>query len=395
MYKLLILFLSIPLFGMAQEDKNEQLYLTADHEISKQKTAIKCVLNEELSSDYVKCYDGISASDKVLKQLNKMVHVAEALKPDQYSNYVKLTGYEQYLVGDFKDGKPYNGFFRTDKKKVNEWLVFDFYKDGVLTMQWYNNLFHTIESEDNRLNFITLNSESTFLNAELQNGMEIIPVTIKHGAGEVVRFVKDRKTAYIMLGLYAENYGELIKVTPEAQGFLISSIQRSSAKVSFSNNGRKLEYFDGQNKLVHKVEFMHTELNATENIDPKQMIMYFQKGNKIYQEQLKNPKDQREEPREKDYSRALEWIAQTLFSANDFNVANFVGLLENDGWKIGRLGYHIFMDGKEIGLRYRNGDQEGNYSMDFYENGKISRTGELSIKNKTPDQIAEILKNIK
>ncbi|SHF33492.1 hypothetical protein [Pedobacter caeni] len=395
MYKLLILFLSIPLFSMAQDDKDEQLYLTADHEISKEKTAIKCILNEDLSVGYVKCYDGINENNTLLKQLNKMVHVDDALKPNQYSNYVKSTGYEQYLVGDFKDGKPYNGFFRADRKKVNEWLLFDFYKDGVLTMQWYNNLFHTIESEDNRLNFITLNSESTFLNAELQDGMEIIPATIKRGAGEVVRFVKDRKTSYIMLGLYAENYGEMIKITPDAQGFLISSVQRSSAKVSFSNNGRKLEYFDNQNKLVNKVELIHTELNATENIDPKQMIMYFQKGNKIYQEQLKNPKDQKEDPQGKYYSPALEWVAQAIFSTADFNIPNFVGLLENDGWRIGRLGYHTFIDGKEIGLRYRNGDQEGTYSMDFYEKGKISRAEELSIKNKTPDQIAEILKIIK
>lgn len=394
MYKFLILFLILPLFGMAQHDKNEQLYLTADNQISKQKTAIKCVLENDLSGGYVECYNGIGADNKVVKQLNQSVHVNESLKPKLFAAYVKSMGYEQYLVGDFKNGKPYNGFFRAPKSKVNEWLVFDFYKDGELTMQWYNNLYNTIAGKDNRLNFISLDSQSIYVNGKLQDGIEITPVEIKGGGGEVVRFVSNAKTTYIMMGLYAENYGEFIKVTTTVQGYLITSIQRSSAKVTFTPRGRKVEFFDSSNKPLNTLEFVQTELNTTENNGTDQMIAYFQKGDKIYEESLKNLKDQTDRHQGNDYSRFVESVARSMFNPSELNTATFVELLQNGGWKIPKLGYHSFEGGKEFGFRYRKGDQEGTYSADFYENGKISKSEKLRIKNKTPDQIAEIMKAI-
>lgn len=392
MYKSLLLLLAIPLFSLAQDEPTEQLYLTADNQISKQKTNLKCTLNHDLSQGYVQTYDVTDPQDKIVKQLNQTIHADDSLQPERYASYVKSIGYEQYLVGDLKNGKPYNGFFRAKKEQVNEWLVFDFYENGVLTMQWYNDLYKTITGKDSRLNFITLNSKSTFLNGKLQTGMEIIPVHIKRGAGEVVRFADNSQTTSVMLGLYAENYGEFLKVKPLPKGFLITSLQRSSAKVTFTENGRKIEFFDASQKLVKTQHKIQAELDDTKKIDPKLPYVYFQKDHQIYKEQDPNPSDGRDQ---RDYSRALEQVASSLFNNTPLNTAFFVRFLESNGMRSMPLGYHSIDEGKEYGYRYRKGSGKGTYSGDFYENGKITKPAQYSFKDKTPEQIVLFMETLK
>jgi hypothetical protein len=390
MRQLLIILMLFPMLGYAQRNEEQQIYLTSTGAITTQKSELKCVANDELSHGYTHTYDCNAADGKLVKQLSLDIHLAKTVNNNLYADYQKhQPEYGEYLLGEFKDGKPFNGFFRAPREKVNEWLMFDFYKNGALVSQLYNNLHKTIAGRDNRLNFITLDAEGNYVNGQLQKGIVITPLRIKKAAGEVVTFMDNFKPTYIMIDLYAENYGEFVKVAPANGGFMISNIANNKLKITYNAEGRTLEYFDSNNKLVNKINMVQAELLQTAGIDPKRPYTYFEKNGKIYKEQVKNPAALSDNH---DFD-LLGTVADALYNNGPLNTAAFIDVIENDRHQIGILGYHTMDDGKEFGYVYKKGSKENTYSLDLYKDGKVYKPSEYSIKDKTLSELITILKS--
>lgn len=390
MRQLLIILMLFPMLGYAQRNEEQQIYLTSTGAITTQKSELKCVANDELSHGYTHTYDCNAADGTLVKQLSLDIHVAETVNNNLYAAYQKhQPEYGEYLLGELKDGKPYNGFFRASREKVNEWLLFDFYKNGQLVSQLYNNLHKTIAGRDNRLNFITLDAEGNYVNGHFQKGIAITPLHIKKAAGEVVTFIDNFKPVYIMIDLYAENYGEFVKVAPANGGFMISNIANNKLKITYNAEGRILEYYDSNNKLVNKINMVQAELSQTDGIDPKRPYSYFEKNGKLYKEQVKNPAALRDNH---DYD-LLGTVADALYNNGPLNVATFIDVIENDRHQVDILGYHMMEDGKELGYVYRMGNKENTYSLDLYKDGKVYKPSEYSIKDKTLSELITILKS--
>jgi hypothetical protein len=391
MRPLIIILMFLPFLVSAQADNSKQLYLSAQDKITTQIEGLKCVPNVELSHGYTHTYDCKAADGKVAKQLSLDIHVAPTINNNAYRAYVKhQPEYGEYLLGEFKNGKPYNGFFRASPERVNEWLLFDFYKNGILVSQLYNNLHKTIAGKDNRLNFITLDGECSFVNGKLQNGITITPLHIKKAAGEIVSFMDNFKAAYLMIDVYAENYGEFIKVMPVTDGYMISSLERNSLKVTYTKEGRLLSYYDSDKKLTHNVNMVQAELEETKRIDPKRSYTFFEKNGKLYKEQEKNPAALSDNH---DYD-LLNSIASTLYTSLPLNTPDFVRIMEQGRHSVGILGYHYLEEGKEYGYVYRKGDKENTYSLDVYQDGKLYKPNQFSIKNKTLEELTAILKTV-
>lgn len=391
MHKYLLIIMLFPMLVNAQNEGAKQLYLSAQDQITTQKEELKCVLNDELSRGYTHTYDCKAPDGKVLKQLSLEINVAPTINNNAYTTYIKhQPEFGKYLLGEFKDGKPYNGFFRASPERVNEWLLFDFYENGVLVKQLYNNLHKTIAGKDSRLNFITLDEECVYVDGKLQKGITITPLQIKKAAGEIVSFMDDFKVAYLMIDLYAENYGEFIKVMPVADGYLISSIERNSLKVTFNKEGRSFTYIDSHQKQVNTIAMVQAELTQKDGIDPKRSYTYFEKNGKLYTEQVKNPEALSDNH---DYD-LLNTIASALYTNVPISPPDFVQIIEQGRHSVGILGYHAVEDGKELGYVYRKGDKENTYSLDVYQDGKIFKPNQYSIKNKTLDELTAILKSV-
>ncbi len=391
MQKFMLILMLLPMLVNAQSERGKQLYLSTQNQMTTQKEGLICVPNEDLSHGYTHTFDCKSSDGKIVKQLNIDIYVSPTINNNAYPAYVKhQQDYGEYLLGEYKDGKPYNGFFRASPERVNEWLLFDFYKNGTLAYQLYNNLHKTIAGKDNRLNFITLDGECSFVDGKLQNGITITPLHIKKAAGEIVSFMDNFNVAYLMIDVYAENYGEFIKVMPVADGYMISSLERNSLKVTYTKEGRLLSYYDSNKKLNHSVNMVQAELEETKRIDPKRSYTFFEKNGKLYKEQEKSPAALSDNH---DYD-LLNSIASTLYTNLPLNTPDFVRIMEQGRHSVGIMGYHYLEEGKEYGYVYRKGDKENTYSLDVYQDGKIYKPTQYSIRNKTLDEITAILKTV-
>jgi hypothetical protein len=394
MYKLILLFLMTPLVTFAQDEKQSGFYLNAKNEITTTKSDFKCMKNKELSGEYLQCYDCLDAQQKIAKQLHMNLHISAALKNEVDPIYLHTTDHGDYLTGDLKDGKPYNGFF----KQVNGdslWLIFDYYKDGKLIEQWYNDFFNLVMAEqDNQTALITIDKKNSFINGVLADGIEVTPAWIKHGGGDIVRTVKNSKTAAFRIGLFAVNAVEMISVTPITHGYLLEHAGKNGMRITFTPGGRKIEDLTPENKTKKITVYSYYDFSEQDKVDKKRFHSYFQKNNKLYLEQAKEAGKEGQE-NEKNDSRILRRLAMYLYDDQQLDTAFFKNFLadKNDGLGVYMGNFGIY-EGQASGFVYNTGDSKGKYTLDYYTDGKI-QPWKSDVKNKTLQELTEILKSLR
>ncbi len=188
MYRYWFLLLFLPLTGLAQKN---MLYLNKNNEITAAKSDYVCQKNEQLSKGYSNCYDCFDNTQQLVKQLNTQLYITNAVMENDNKPFVGHSGEQGgFLLGVYKNGKPYNGFFK-HKTKSGEWLIYDFYKDGQRTSQVLNDLYMTMKAEkDDQITATTLNVKNTFADGELEYGLAIIPASVQGGVAELVQYVR-------------------------------------------------------------------------------------------------------------------------------------------------------------------------------------------------------------
>ena len=397
MYKLAALLLALPLLSHAQDNDQEQIFLNQKNEITSSKTDLKCIRNEESSSGYTVCYDCIDATKKARKQLNMELHVKPELKNQENSTFIKneTPEYGDYLIGEYKDGKPFNGFFKLIE---SDWLIYDFYKEGQLVEQVYNDKFHTLQQgQDTKLAFTTLDATNKFTNGVLTSGIQIMPVRMEHGAGEIITVIENSKPNAFMVALYAENFGECIKITRIDNSIFFKSLWNNAMKITFSPEGRKVEMFSKDGKLVNTLIYKHYKLSDLAKVDQKRFYVYFLKDKQIYIEQIIDENKllvEEDRHREQQESSTVRKMANNFYSPVQLSSAVLERLVNDPYWGLGTfLGRHDFYEGKSSGIEYSQGITEGTYDAEFV--GDLNSKETLTkIRNKSPEQIVEILKKM-
>ena len=390
MYKLTLLLLMTPLLTFAQNEKQDEFYLNSKNEITATKSDFKCIKNEELSREYALCYDCLDAQQKIAKQLNMNLHVSAVLKKGINPLYLGNTNNSDYLTGDMKDGKPYNGFF----KQVSEnspWLIFSYYKDGKLIEQWYNDLYKLMMTEqDNQTAFTTIDKKTNFINGVLTDGIEVTPVRVRGGAGDIVRTVKNSKTEACRIGLFAVNAVELITLTAIPHGYLLEHAGKNGMKITFSPGGRTIEDLTPDNKTKKVTAYSYYDFSEQDRVDKKRFHSYFQRNNKLYLEQAKDAGKEDHE-NERAYSRMLRKLAMYLYDDDKpLDNAFFKEFLaKNDGLGV-YMGSCGTYEGKISGFVYKAGNIEGTYTLDYYSDGKI-KPWKSNVKNKTLQELTAVL----
>jgi len=399
MHRYWFLFLFLPFTSLAQTN---MMYLSKQNQITATRSDYVCQKNEQLSKGYSSCYDCFDDAQQLVKQLNTQLHITNTVIENDNKPFVGISKEQGvFLLGEYKNGKPYNGFFK-HKTKSGEWLIYDFYKNGQRISQVLNDLYKTMKAEkDDQVTATTLDVKNTFTNGVLENGLAIIPASVKGGVAEIVQYVRHQKTTVFTIGLFAVHYGEFINVSSIENGYLIESFARNSVRITFHANGRKIESFDRNGKLENTVNFSHYAFSQQDAVDQERSFSYLRKNHQLYIEQATDTAQlaafqelargddgnssvvsQMAHSFYRNYS-SLEAKDLQYFIANMyFNDDDFLGACEN--W-----------DGKAYGMVYKKGTKEGTYTLTMYEEGKVVTQPELKATDQTVDEIAAALKAIR
>ena len=283
--------------------------------------------------------------------------------------------------------------FSKKRDQVSEWVIYNYYQQGVLVQQWYNDLFDKILAEDHQeFSDVKLDAKSTFINGKIDTGIEIIPVDMKQqrAMAELIRTVKNTKTVLFRVLIFAENTGVLLKVSPAAQGYLLEDFGRNSLKITFTPEGRKIETIAPEKKSGKVIEYSYYNFSDRNKIDKTRPYSYFQKSNKLYIEQAKSAQ---QEPKEhaQGSSRMLQRLSLSLYDTTPLETSDMIAFLQERNEVKNYMGHCELYEGKLEGFIYKPGDTEGTYTMELYSQGK-PEPAKVSAKNKTLRELAAILK---
>jgi len=394
MLKVLLIFLLIPAMTYAQED---HLFIDQHNKLNTQKADFTCSLNHERSKGYAKSYHVLNAQSELVKQLNTHVHIPSSVKTAANQSYIlHHSTIGDYLIGDYQNGKRWNGFFKEDGANL-DWMIYSFYLNGKLLEQLYNDQYKTVTSRrDTEEAWTTLDAVNTFTNGVLTTGLSVAPLKLEGGAAELVHAVKNGKTVYYTLGLFAMHYGEFIKVTPSANGCLLQSNQSPyQIKLSYANEGRKEEYLNHNNQIIDVLQYTYFKLEDMDRIDRKRNFSYIKRNGDLYIEQAGDKAQiARAQSRKEgnNHSEFLVKIADHLYVSKLISTNFFKEvLLDKPGsMPADYFGQYAFYEGKGYGPIFKRGTLPGTYSMDLYEQDNLSTAKEYQIRNKTLDQIHAI-----
>ncbi|MBE9600893.1 hypothetical protein [Pedobacter sp. MC2016-24] len=392
MYKLILLILILPMSVFAQE---ENLYLSAGNNLSTQKSDFRCELNTSKSREYARCYDCIDASGKIVKELNKNLFIMKSLTDSQSVPYFKLDDKNaHYLIGDLKDGKPWNGFFK-QPGGVMEFKIYAFYKDGAQVYQIYHDNLKDMLTEKESGPYSVIQEKNTYQDGKLFDGMELVDDKNGDSGMGAIRFVKAGKTERTVLGLFAMHYAELIDVRESPNGYSIESLGRGGVKIGYSPKGRTLDFYDTQKKDVLHLDYTQLPFDQVKQLDQNKPITYFSHHDQLFVEQMTSmPKD--DEQLHDKYTKIVFRLVQQLYVKAPLDSLSLLGIISE---KVSQssgipLGYFAKSEWEAYGVWFSKGETTGKYNVDYYESGKISPKSEFKIRNKSLKEIALILQGL-
>ncbi|RAJ34195.1 hypothetical protein LY11_01086 [Pedobacter cryoconitis] len=381
-----------PLLTFAQQPDEKTLYLNSKNEVTTTKSEFKCIKNKYLSAERIDCYDCENAQHQIVKQLSVNFKIADTIKQGINPAYFGHTDFTEYLTGDLKAGKPYNGFFK-EKKEGSEWVIYNYYQQGILVQQWYNDLFNKILAEDHQeFSDVKLDAKNTFINGKIDTGIEIIPVNMKEqrAMAELIRTVKNTKTVLFRVLIFAENTGVLLRISPLKQGYLLEDFGKNSLKITFTPEGRTIETIAPEKKSGKAIAYNYYSFSDRAKVDKNRPYSYFQKSNKLYIEQ---PEVAQKEPEDHDQesSRMLRKLSLSLYDTTPLETSDMIAFLQKRNGIKNYMGDYGLYEGKAEGFVYKPGDTEGTYTMELYSQRKVE-PAKIPAKNKTLKELAAALK---
>ncbi|MET3980959.1 hypothetical protein ABIB62_004095 [Mucilaginibacter sp. UYP25] len=259
--KYLILLLLIPVGTFGQQPDTARLYLTLNNQLTTHRNGLECKFNNKLSKSYVLTYDCYNTRHQLVKQLNRKPRLYDNTYSALTQPYFKMMPNsitDTYLIGDLKNGKPYNGFFIYPG--TNIWLIFDFYQNGKRLFQVFNDLLPASRVKDTENSFTAISKKNTFVNGRLQSGIEVTPVTVKKGIVDIIREVDQYQTVGYILTMYSNNNPENLEIKPVNSGYQLACMGKNSIDITYSKIGKKIVFYDWKGRKVSKTKHPDNEI---------------------------------------------------------------------------------------------------------------------------------------
>jgi hypothetical protein len=379
-------------------------------------SSYNCIENKDFSNGGNICLDCFDTDSSLVRQINKDLYIHNELINGDNTQYIHLNSEtnNKELIGYYKQGKPFNGFFINKKASDNQWLMYDYYKDGKFVYQIYNNAFDNLKQEDTPLVYRAITSKNTFEGETLTNGIELVldeNTTGRNGSYQLIRKVKDSQTVSYEIGIFGMHFGEIFSIIPIENGYLFDSYMRNKIKITYTENGRNHEYFDSENNYLFTINYEYIPINERDStLDSTTEAVYNSpygylrhKGTLCFPKisgmnKLSEYRDSNENP-DKDLSKVLEMFTRNIFTHYRLIVnEDFTSMLRSSFWADDdSLDLFRYIKNLNYDYRYKEGEIVGTYSLELYDDdldGSITNSDIIEIKNKTVDEIATILQGI-
>lgn len=382
------------------------MYLDNNLKLTENQTDIVCYIDEEYSRAEIAVYRCYNSNNELSYQVVGGFYLTQELvESKEFYDYLKpaqgdkIKPFEMtYLVGCYKNEKPMNGFFIPENKDsdVNEWIIFDFYENGIRTEQVYNNFFKTFLEgwSDNEYTWYSLNGKSIYKNEVLIDGVKITEVRESGATVQIADNIENGKSVGFTIGIFAMHYGEFVNIKTTDNGYVLNTpLSNQVLNVCYHENGRTLEFINNESDEKIEVAYYNQRLSEFNPSDLKEEeeAKYFELNDEIYVERQKNPeRNINDEWREKDISDILTGLSQS-FGVKYVAISSerILEMLKNQNRLIdsNMLGSIALYDGKLYGIKYKEGKANGTYTIVFTDGDKEK----VYAENKTIDELLQLI----
>ena len=218
-------------------------------------------------------------------------HLYKNGTPIESTNYFLTVEGRKPLVGKYKDGNPFEGYFVYANEM--EIPMIDYYQNGVFIAQYTCSLLDLIQNEDQemKINWV----KTIYQNNKPWEGLYHREEQSLDGAHLMAsEYFKKGMITATDLWLMAENYAELIKIKFLTDGYIIYKDKMPnggdpemdkkprSITIHFKDSKNGTVLFDVENKLIKKYEF--SEADCSQKLKTKQgnVSYYFNDTTLLY-----------------------------------------------------------------------------------------------------------------
>ena len=379
----------------------EPLYLDKTFRLTAKKTAITCAENVELSREELKCYDCYGTSNALEHQLSGEFYINKALIAEEhYQPYIVKGKRGWYLRGSYKEGKPFNGFFRVSDDLMNEWLFCDFYQNGVRTEQFANNIFKALIEgcDDDETSWYALNQKTTYQNGIPENGIRLNSFLFDEVTILILENISNGTTDDYIVGLFAMHYAEFIFIKEVAKNcFELKCFAADNPIVNISYTDTERAYrFTWNDDSCKTVELAFYQQKLTDfdifELKEQEVALYYEKDGEIHVDRQKNPFVHWDEWKQADISKALELLVDFWgHYPPKLNPQYIFDAITRRFDKYGKMLSSITrIDGEYFGFKYEPGEKEKTYTVTLLREQNEAVLG----KGKTTDEISTMLTSL-
>ncbi len=357
-----------------------------------------CVKNDTLSIFNVDCIDCYKEGELMVRKWTG-VYIDEKVYDDDNKKYIE-NKFPHGLYGEYKDGKPYSSFFRNYNISYNSYLIFDYYENGKLAYQLYNDFFEgIIEGRDIGMDTRVLYKKNIFKDNKIWTGSLLYPNLLSWKGARVMlaTSLKESKEKNFTMLFAAIHYGEIITVSNLKNGYYFDSFGKGKVRIAYSPSGRKIEFLDFKEQFLVVVDNQYEEFNEITKQEElkKGNISYFFMNNHLYINKKKYESEEELIDLEKgeDITTALlELINDIPYIYTPITTEDVINYFEQGYWIKPKSAFYFYLDydGKPYGIDIEEGTEKGTYTIIDYTDEKTKNI----IKDQTPEEIINYLNKI-
>lgn len=313
-------------------------------------------------------------------------HLYKEGKLIQATNYRYFVERTRPLVGKYKDGNPFDGYFVY--RNEFEIPLIDYYENGIFTAQYTCPLLDLIRYEGQEFNLKF--TKTTFKNNKPENGL-VHNEEFRLGDAHLLtsEYYTDGKITNVDFWIMAIHYAELIKLKFLPKGYTIykESLpnvedpvidnQYRSITVEFEDSKNGIVLFEVENKLITKYQFSYADISQKIKSSKGFISYFFFNDNRIVVAQNATLETNKELYNEA-YGPNSNLISQVFLMMNNQPIPYFLNKGKNDYSLVLELDESIkthvtlFVDEKGNPVRgFLIEPQSDKYKYTQYEDSKI------------------------
>ena len=320
------------------------------------------------------------------------------LKTKTYKNFLIKEKPQSFYTGIYQNEKPFDGYF-VNKIILNEIPLIDYYEKGELKYQYSFDFVKQLDDYQ----FYKYDQKSVYKNGEIVDGFEFIDN--EDNATLSLIGYKNGKANYLELNLFAMHYFNRFTFDHNGKEILLKDFEKqTSIKLTKKNNETFAEIFDKDDKLIlnnQQKEVKEGFPNSTtiykiennqltkENISLETMIPLYEKAHNELNSFLINIYSSIAYNRTIEIDELFDQFVEIFKSNNIQKLYGQESFIEGSNKVLSSLRYNN--EGKpDWGIKIT--DTNKVFSVEFYEDGKITFTKKINSLDQVQETINTLIK---